>query len=68
VGQHLDGDKARAGQQQGHATGQHDDQHLLALDGRASETVEARVREAGSDAVVHQVVPMLLTAVFCGGH
>lgn len=34
----------------------------------ASETVEARVREAGSDAVVHQVVPMLLTAVFCGGH
>jgi hypothetical protein len=31
-----------------------------------AETVEERVRAAGSDAVVHQVVPLVLTAVFCG--
>jgi len=32
-----------------------------------AESVEARVREAGSDAVVHQVVPLLITAIFCEG-
>jgi hypothetical protein len=32
------------------------------------EAVEARAREAGSDAVVRQVVPLLLTAIFCDGH
>jgi hypothetical protein len=31
-----------------------------------AETVEERVRAAGSSAVVHQVVPLVLTAVFCG--
>lgn len=33
----------------------------------AAETVEAKVRESGSTAVVKQVVPMLMTAVFCDG-
>ena len=33
-----------------------------------AESVEARVRQAGSDAITHEVVPLLLTAVFCGGH
>ncbi|WP_341315297.1 hypothetical protein WN982_08625 [Paraburkholderia sp. IMGN_8] len=31
----------------------------------SAEDVEARVREAGSDAVVRQVIPLLLTAIFC---
>jgi hypothetical protein len=30
-----------------------------------AESVEARAREAGSDAVIREVVPLLLTAVFC---
>ncbi|MDR5740885.1 MULTISPECIES: hypothetical protein [unclassified Caballeronia] len=33
----------------------------------SKDTVEARVREAGSTAVVHEVLPMLMTAVFCDG-
>ncbi len=33
----------------------------------SKDNVEARVREAGSTAVVHEVVPMLMTAVFCDG-
>jgi hypothetical protein len=33
-----------------------------------AEAVEARAREAGSDAVVRQVVPLLLTAIFCSEH
>lgn len=33
-----------------------------------ADEVEARVRAAGSDAVVRQVVPLLVTAVFCTGH
>ena len=33
-----------------------------------ADAVEARAREAGSDAVVRQVVPLLLTAIFCNGH
>ncbi len=33
-----------------------------------AESVEARVREAGSDAVIREVIPLLLTAVFCDGH
>jgi hypothetical protein len=33
----------------------------------ASDTVEAKVRESGSTAVVKQVVPMVMTAVFCDG-
>jgi hypothetical protein len=32
-----------------------------------SDTVRARVRAAGSDAVVREVVPLLLTVVFCSG-
>jgi hypothetical protein len=32
------------------------------------DEVEARARAAGSDAVVRQVVPLLVTAVFCTGH
>jgi hypothetical protein len=32
----------------------------------AAETVEERVRQSGSNAVVHQVVPLVMTAVFCG--
>jgi hypothetical protein len=32
-----------------------------------SDTVEQRVRESGSRAVVHEVVPMVMTAVFCDG-
>jgi hypothetical protein len=32
-----------------------------------SDTVEQRVRESGSSAVVHEVVPMIMTAVFCDG-
>ena len=32
------------------------------------ETVETRVRQAGSDAIVHQVIPMLLTAIVCDEH
>jgi len=30
-----------------------------------SDTVKARLREAGSDATVREVVPLLITAVFC---
>jgi hypothetical protein len=33
-----------------------------------SETVEARARQAGSDATIRTVVPLVLTAVFCNGH
>jgi hypothetical protein len=33
-----------------------------------ADSVEARVRQAGSDAIIHGVLPLLLTAVFCGGH
>ncbi|WP_244817809.1 hypothetical protein [Caballeronia sp. Lep1P3] len=33
----------------------------------SKDSVEARVHEAGSTAVVHEVVPMLMTAVFCDG-
>ncbi|SAL83971.1 hypothetical protein AWB68_07114 [Caballeronia choica] len=33
-----------------------------------AESVEERVRASGSDAVVHPVVPLVLTAVFCGKH
>lgn len=33
----------------------------------SADTVEARVRESGSTALVHEVVPMLMTAVFCDG-
>ncbi|QQC67692.1 hypothetical protein [Paraburkholderia ginsengisoli] len=32
------------------------------------EAVEARARETGSDAVIRQVVPLFLTAIFCSGH
>jgi hypothetical protein len=32
-----------------------------------ADEVEQRVRDAGSTAVVHQVVPMVMTAVFCDG-
>ena len=32
------------------------------------ETVETRVRQAGSDAVVRQVIPLLLTAIVCNEH
>ena len=31
-----------------------------------SDTVEMRIREAGSAAVAHEVLPLLLTAVICG--
>ncbi|ANB76184.1 hypothetical protein AYM40_28390 [Paraburkholderia phytofirmans OLGA172] len=31
----------------------------------ATEDVEARVRAAGSDAVIRQVIPLLLTVIFC---
>jgi hypothetical protein len=31
-----------------------------------SDTVEMRVRESGSAAVAHEVLPLLLTAVICG--
>lgn len=31
-------------------------------------SVELRVRQAGSNAVIHEVIPFLLTAVFCNGH
>ncbi|WP_211624029.1 hypothetical protein [Paraburkholderia domus] len=34
----------------------------------SATSVEASVRRAGSDAVVHEVIPFLLTAVFCNGH
>jgi hypothetical protein len=34
----------------------------------SSETVETRVREAGSKAVVRQVLPLLLTAIVCEGN
>ena len=33
----------------------------------AAESVEAHARQAGSRAVIHQVVPLLLTAIFCSG-
>jgi hypothetical protein len=33
-----------------------------------AESVEARARQAGSDAVIREVVPLLLTAVVCDGH
>jgi hypothetical protein len=32
-----------------------------------ADAVEERVRDAGSTAVVHQVIPMIMTAVFCDG-
>lgn len=32
-----------------------------------AESVRTRVREANSDATVHSVVPLLLTAIVCGG-
>ncbi len=32
-----------------------------------AETVESRVREAGSRAIVKQVVPLLITAILCDG-
>jgi hypothetical protein len=32
-----------------------------------SDAVQERVRAAGSTAVVHEVVPMIMTAVFCDG-
>ncbi len=32
-----------------------------------AETVESRVREAGSGAIVKQVVPLLITAILCDG-
>jgi hypothetical protein len=31
-------------------------------------SVEASVRRAGSEATVHEVIPFLLTAVYCNGH
>lgn len=31
----------------------------------STDSVEVRVREAGSDAVVHEVLPLLLTAITC---
>jgi hypothetical protein len=34
----------------------------------STESVEASVRRAGSNAVVHEVIPFLLTAVLCNGH
>ncbi len=34
----------------------------------SAETVGTRVREAGGDAVVHQVLPLLLTAIVCNEH
>ncbi|RQS63549.1 hypothetical protein DID96_29575 [Burkholderia sp. Bp8963] len=33
----------------------------------AAESVEAHARKAGSSAVIHEVVPLLLTAIFCSG-
>lgn len=33
----------------------------------SAESVEASARRAGSGAVIHQVVPLLLTAIFCNG-
>ncbi|QGZ64498.1 hypothetical protein FAZ98_17055 [Paraburkholderia acidisoli] len=32
-----------------------------------AESVRARVRQANSDATVHPVVPLVLTAIVCGG-
>ncbi|WP_341315149.1 hypothetical protein WN982_07760 [Paraburkholderia sp. IMGN_8] len=32
-----------------------------------TESVEAHAHQTGSGAVIHQVVPLLLTAIFCGG-
>ncbi|WP_206997621.1 hypothetical protein [Trinickia mobilis] len=32
----------------------------------AADSVEAHARQAGSSAVIHEVVPLLLTAIFCG--
>jgi hypothetical protein len=32
-----------------------------------AESVEAHVRQSGSHAVIHQIVPLLLTAIFCSG-
>ncbi|WP_233446762.1 hypothetical protein [Paraburkholderia terrae] len=34
----------------------------------AAESVEVFARQAGSDAGIREVVPLLLTAVFCNGH
>jgi hypothetical protein len=34
----------------------------------SSETVETKVREVGSNAVVRQVLPLLLTAIVCEGN
>ncbi|MEW9584764.1 hypothetical protein [Paraburkholderia sp. DGU8] len=33
----------------------------------AAGSVEANARQGGSSADIHQVVPLLLTAIFCGG-
>jgi hypothetical protein len=33
----------------------------------ATESVEAHARQYGSRAVIHEVVPLLLTAIFCSG-
>jgi hypothetical protein len=33
----------------------------------AAESVEAHARQYGSHVVIHQVVPLLLTAIFCSG-
>ncbi|WP_434114588.1 hypothetical protein [Paraburkholderia caffeinilytica] len=33
----------------------------------STASVEARVRQAGSKAVIHEVMPLVLTAVFCNG-
>lgn len=34
----------------------------------SAASVEASVRRAGSDALIREVVPFFLTAVFCNGH
>jgi hypothetical protein len=33
-----------------------------------ADQVEARVRQAGSDAVVREVVPLVATAIVCNEH
>jgi hypothetical protein len=33
-----------------------------------AESVEAHARQAGSDAIIREIVPLLLTAVVCNGH
>ncbi len=34
----------------------------------SASSVEARVRQAGSNAGIREVVPLFLTAIYCGGH